>query len=203
MSIMSGYPSHNFASNPKPDASAISARLGSFVDGRYKDYNLSSLLYADRRAGANTFEMDVWTAPGRSKPTFDEAKQKLESGEGKKIGTGFRFGPSWTNHWVRLTVDFPSEWKSEDSVELIFDPSCEGMIFDESGLALQGITGGFDYNRRVDYIIPKHEVKAGACVRYIEVSANGVFGVEQDPPQDDKFYQLVTVEIGVINTEAR
>lgn len=71
-----------------------------------------------------------------------------------------------------------------------FDPSCEAMIYDETGLSLQGeclvelesltgvgITGAFDYNRRVEYIIPQKEVRAGKCVRYIEVSANGVFGM--------------------------
>lgn len=74
------------------------------------------------------------------------------------------------------------------------------MIFDIAGLALQGeqcssypvgrllmlgigITGGFDYNSRVEYIVPPGEVVKGASVKYIEVSANGVFGVEQDPPR--------------------
>lgn len=70
------------------------------------------------------------------------------------------------------------------------------MIFGSSGTALQGITGesllrtiecadhqgGFDYNRRVEYIIPHKEVVSGKCVRYIEVSANGMFGAG---PQDD------------------
>jgi alpha-mannosidase len=71
------------------------------------------------------------------------------------------------------------------------------MIFDSAGTALQGITGvfcpfdcnevadikgGFDYNRRVEYIIPHKEVVSGKCVRYIEVSANGMFGAG---PQDD------------------
>ncbi len=38
--------------------------------------------------------MEVWSAPGRSKPTFDEAKRKLESGQGRKVEIGFQFGPS-------------------------------------------------------------------------------------------------------------
>ena len=76
------------------------------------------------------------------------------------------------------------------------------MLFDESGSALQGrftnilspalgsqqlidasgITGGFDYNRRVEYIVPPAEVKKGKCLRYIEVSANGVFGMQPADP---------------------
>jgi len=43
-------------------------------------------------------------------------------------------------------------------------------------------TGGNDYNRRVEYIIPQKEVATGKCIRYIEVSANGMFGAG---PQDD------------------
>lgn len=44
-------------------------------------------------------KMEVWHAPGRSKPTFDEAKRKHY----KALRKGERFGPSWTNHWVRST----------------------------------------------------------------------------------------------------
>lgn len=44
------------------------------------------------------------------------------------------------------------------------------------------MSGGFDYNRRVEYIISHKEAAAGRCVRYIEVSANGMFGAG---PQDN------------------
>lgn len=79
-----------------------------------------------------------------------------------------------------------------------------------------GITGGFDYNRRVEYIIPRSEVEAGRCVRYVEVSSNGVFGTGGDPPEvrdtsvvapltlkDDKYYALKAVRLGAVNMEAR
>lgn len=42
--------------------------------------------------------MEVWHAPGRSKPTFDEAKRAHY----KPLKKGDKFGPSWTNHWVCL-----------------------------------------------------------------------------------------------------
>ena len=82
-----------------------------------------------------------------------------------------------TNHWIKITIDIPKEW-AQQHVELHFDPSCEAMIFDDSGDSLQGITGGTDYNRRVEWIIPSEEVAKGKCVKYIEVTANGMFGLQ-------------------------
>lgn len=151
--------------------------------------------------------MTLWSAPGRTRPSFAEAKAKLNSGSSTRtLDLGFQFGPSWTQHWIKLTADVPAKWAG-GHVELNFDPSCEAMIFAEDGLALQGITGGFDYNRRVEYIVPEKEVKRGKVVRYIEVSANGVFGVgNTDKDQrdiDDKYYKLATAELKLVNVEAR
>jgi alpha-mannosidase len=70
----------------------------------------------------------------------------------------------------------------------------------------------------VEYIIPPKEVSAGKCVRYVEVSANGMFGagpqddvrvsssdynVYKADGQDDKYYTLETVAVGAVNLEAR
>jgi len=38
-------------------------------------------------------QMIYWSAPGRSKPGFDEAKRQL-NGRGKKATKGMEFGPS-------------------------------------------------------------------------------------------------------------
>lgn len=48
--------------------------------------------------------------------------------------------------------------------------SCEAMIFDTDGLPLQGITGGYGTERRVEFIIKDPSY---AQTYYIEVSANG------------------------------
>lgn len=58
-----------------------------------------------------------------------------------------------------------------------FDPGCEAMIFSTDGTPLQGITGGFGGDRRVDHIIPPSVVKAGTYEFVIESSCNGMFGV--------------------------
>ena len=51
------------------------------------------------------------------------------------------------------------------------------MIFTTDGTPLQGITGGFGGDRRVEYIIPRDAVKAGKHSFVIESSCNGMFGV--------------------------
>ena len=58
-----------------------------------------------------------------------------------------------------------------------FDPDCEAMIFTPDGTPLQGITGGFGGDRRIEYIIPRSAVKAGKHEFIIESSCNGMFGV--------------------------
>jgi alpha-mannosidase len=67
-------------------------RLKTFVGGRYSQWNLSSLIYAGKR---DDIEVVCWDAPGRSKPTFDEAKNEIDAGHAKKIEIGHKFGPSW------------------------------------------------------------------------------------------------------------
>ena len=51
------------------------------------------------------------------------------------------------------------------------------MIFSTDGTPLQGITGGYGGDRRVDYIIPRDAVKKGVHELVIESSCNGMFGV--------------------------
>ena len=60
---------------------------------------LSSLLLGTARSDASEHvKMEVWHAPGRSKPFFKEAIRKHY----KPLRKGEQFGPSWTNHWVRM-----------------------------------------------------------------------------------------------------
>lgn len=84
---------------------------------------------------------------------FKEAiKQKF-----KPAHKGQEFGPSWTHHWFRVSLTIPPKWLEEDyeRIQLEWDPSCEAMVFDTEGLSLQGITGGFGGDRRVDFILDK------------------------------------------------
>lgn len=51
------------------------------------------------------------------------------------------------------------------------------MIYDVDGTPLQGITGGFGGDRRVEYIIPMEARMKGTHEFIIESSCNGMFGV--------------------------
>jgi alpha-mannosidase len=50
-------------------------------------------LFTHRIDDAAHIQMIYWSAPGRSKPGFDEAKRQL-NGRGKKAIKGMEFGPS-------------------------------------------------------------------------------------------------------------
>ena len=51
------------------------------------------------------------------------------------------------------------------------------MVFTTDGTPLQGITGGYGGDRRVDHIIPASAVEKGTYSIVIESSCNGMFGV--------------------------
>lgn len=58
-----------------------------------------------------------------------------------------------------------------------FDPDCEAMIFTTDGTPLQGITGGYGGDRRVEFILPTEARNARKFDFVIESSCNGMFGV--------------------------
>ncbi|ORX40242.1 alpha-mannosidase [Kockovaella imperatae] len=183
-----GYPRTSYASSKwgvRDRTADHQHRLSQFIGGTYAETNLSSVLI---KARCDDVRLEMWSAPGHTKPTFDEAKSKLDGD---------------TNHWIKITMTIPESW-AQQPVELHFDPSCEAMIFDHSGDSLQGITGGFDYNRRVEWIVPAAEVAQGKCVRYIEVTANGMFGLQpSDQADPNVYYTLKTADIVLPNIEAQ
>ncbi len=59
--------------------------------------------------------MRYWSASGDSKPTFDEAIKHLNNGdETKELDVGHMFGPSWSNHWVKVDIRLPQELTKSD-----------------------------------------------------------------------------------------
>ncbi|KAN0061958.1 Glycoside hydrolase, 38 vacuolar alpha mannosidase [Thecaphora frezii] len=179
--------------------SVTERRLGEFVGGQYGDYNLGSLLFEHRTDDAEYVRIERWSPPAGTKPTFDEAKMQHYQPAKK----GDTFGPSWTNHWLKLHLTVPNEWRQKDWVQLEFDPGCEAMIFTEDGQPLQGITGGYDDNRRVDFPL-KLEARSGVLL-YVEVTANGMFGLPSDSsgdPDPNRFFELASCDIVVKRAEA-
>jgi alpha-mannosidase len=88
-----------------------------------------------------------------------------------------------------------------------FDPGCEAMIYTTEGTPLQGITGGFSGDRRVEYIIPLIERKRGTHSFVIESSCNGMFGVPNngdtvDPPDMNRYFTLASADLVAPNQDA-
>ncbi|KAG6847892.1 hypothetical protein H0H93_005147, partial [Arthromyces matolae] len=235
------YPELNYSPGEKWVKHLTQGRINNFHGGRYSDINLSSSLFIHRVDKEENVKLQVWSAPGLSKPTFEEAmKQKFKSAR-----KGDSFGPSWVKHTAavvslrtesNIDVDrrttggrFPlislrlGSVTSVYSVRLLvhrslnnltlfihsveFDPGCEAMIYSTDGTPLQGITGGYGGDRRVEYIIPEAARKEGHHEFVIESSCNGMFGVPWhgdtiDPPDMNRYFSLASADLVVPNQEA-
>lgn len=140
------YPIHNLKPGAKWSKGLTSARLDTFgewllevmrhygelivdyvasVGGHFSDINLSSVLDTHRLDDSEHVKLEVWSAPGLSKPTFEEAMKQTF----KPAKKGISLGPSWTNHWWKVSVKIPDHWSQYERVQFEFDPSCEAMIF--------------------------------------------------------------------------
>ncbi|OBZ74598.1 Alpha-mannosidase [Grifola frondosa] len=197
------YPTLNYGTGAKWIKNLTKDRLSTFNGGHFSDVNLSSMLFLHRLENDSHVKLEVWSAPGLSKPLFEEAmKQKF-----KPAKKGQSFGPSWTNHWWKVSVRIPSYWEQYERVQFEFDPGCEAMIYTVDGVPLQGITGGYGGDRRVEYIIPGDAVKKGKHEFVIESSCNGMFGVPWNgdtiaPPDMNRYFQLASADLVVPNQEA-
>ncbi|THH05654.1 hypothetical protein EW145_g4638 [Phellinidium pouzarii] len=197
------YPELNYRPGAKWIKSLTQDRLSQFTGGHFSDVNLSSALFMHRLDGLNNVDLRVWSAPGLTKPTFDEAMQQ----EFRSAKKGDSFGPSWTNHWWKVTLRIPADWAQYERVQFEFDPGCEAMVYMPDGTPLQGITGGGGGDRRVDHIIPLEARKAGVYEIVIESSCNGMFGVPWNgdtiaPPDMNRFFPLASADLVVPNEEA-
>ncbi|KAF8259316.1 glycosyl hydrolases family 38 N-terminal domain-containing protein [Lactarius quietus] len=197
------YPQRNFSPGAKWIKSLTKDRTGNFSGGHFADVNLSSVLFTHRLDDSKHIELQRWSAPGLTKPSFAEAL-KHEFHPAKK---GESIGPSWTNHWYKITVHIPPEWKDYERVQFEFDPGCEAMIYTTDGTPLQGITGAFGGDRRVEYIIPAEARKKGTHSFVAEASCNGMFGVPWNgdtiqPPDNNRYFQVASADLVVPNMPA-
>ncbi|KAJ1779652.1 Glycoside hydrolase, 38 vacuolar alpha mannosidase [Coemansia sp. RSA 2523] len=177
-------------------------RVAKFLaDGQWKDVNIHASLYKARASGSPAIELEMWSAPGQDRPTFEHAVKQ----EFAPIQVGHMFGPSWSTHWVRMKVQIPAEMEGKH-VRLLFDPSCEALVWSDRGEPLQGITGDGGDNYHVDYTVTK-KAKRDEHVRvlYLEVGCNGMFGNGGGligPPQEDRKFRLSTADLVVYNDNA-
>ncbi|KAF5362894.1 hypothetical protein D9758_007045 [Tetrapyrgos nigripes] len=190
------YPELNRSPGAKWIKGLTQGRLGTFLGGHFSDINLSSVLFTHRIDNQEHVQLQVWSAPGLTKPSFEEAmKQKFKSAK-----KGDSFGPSFS-------VTIPGYWQQYERVQFEFDPGCEAMIYTTDGTPLQGITGGYGGDRRVEYIIPKEAREKGTHDFVIESSCNGMFGVPWNgdtiaPPDMNRYFSLASADLVVPNQEA-
>jgi len=84
------YPELNHGSGAKWIKNLTKSRLSTFLGGHFQDVNLSSVLYTQRLDDPKYVDLQVWSAPGLSKPLFEEAIQQTF----KPAKKGDSFGPS-------------------------------------------------------------------------------------------------------------
>lgn len=68
-------------------------------------------------------KLTCWSAPGVDKPTFKEAMAQLATNAARPIKVGHSFGPTWTNHWVKVQLKIP-----ESFVKARQDVLCESDL---------------------------------------------------------------------------
>lgn len=84
------YPNLNYGPGNKWIKDLTKNRLGTFNGGHFSDVNLSSMLFIHRVDDEHHVKLEVWSAPGLTKPLFKEAMtQKF-----KPARKGDSFGPS-------------------------------------------------------------------------------------------------------------
>jgi len=118
--------------------------------------------------------------------TVDQSTAKIQ--KLKSIQIGDIWGKNWERAWFKLQCEVPEDFKRIKYAAHI-DIGGEGLVFNESGIALQGITNGSifenDYARDIVQLDERH-IENGNITLWIDASANALFGMfqEQDPAED-------------------
>nr|KAK5444982.1 Glycoside hydrolase, 38 vacuolar alpha mannosidase [Exophiala xenobiotica] len=195
-----------YAGTPKAHQidSLRQARIEGFISqDQWKDINLRSMLY--KKHPDRVLAIEVYSVPDLERPSFQAATSKAN--DFKPAAVGDEFGPSWSTHWFRITIEIPSY---KDKLEFHWDCNSEGMIWTEDGEPIHGLTGGHFQDRRVEFIIPRSW--QGRKTFFVEASMNGMFGCAQcldisiggphhpandiiQPPKADRQFLLETAEL--------
>ncbi|KAL9602170.1 MAG: hypothetical protein Q9219_002034 [cf. Caloplaca sp. 3 TL-2023] len=176
-------------------------RLRQFTsNGQYSSQNLQAAMYEGRASGGDHVKLQVYSPPDLSRPTFEEAT----SHEFKDTHVGESFGPSWSTHWVKISLQVPPELRKKEHLEFHWDADNEGLIWTEDGEPLQGLTGG---GERVEWILPESFRDGTPHTFYIEMACNAMFGNGEgdiiQPPNPNRYFQLKMADIVAVNLEAR
>ncbi|KAH6854250.1 glycosyl hydrolases family 38 N-terminal domain-containing protein [Chaetomium sp. MPI-CAGE-AT-0009] len=177
-------------------------RISQFYStGQYEHENLRAMMNEAVVSGEPNVQLSVWHAPDQTRPTFKNATSQ----EFKKTHVGEWFGPAWTTHWFKVVLTVPKELQDKRLLELHWDANNEGLIWNEDGHPLQGLTGG---GERVEWILPDSFRDGKEHTIYIEMACNGMFGNApgwdaNQPPNPDKHYRLDQAQIVAVDPDAR
>jgi alpha-mannosidase len=142
-------------------------------------------------------QLSAYAAPGRI--PYAEAMR----GDFAPIRVGYKFGPLWSTHWVRVNFEIPSAWQGQE-VHLRWDSASEACIYGD-GVPLQGLTGSFhgsfEKAIRNNFSLSKRAQAGERREYYIEVACNGLFGLSHEE-SNPRIGELIQAEIAVFNRPA-
>ncbi|KAJ2743616.1 Glycoside hydrolase, 38 vacuolar alpha mannosidase [Coemansia sp. BCRC 34301] len=183
-------------------ANITKSRINNFIgDNQWKDVNIKSVLEHLRISGEPHVKLEVWSAPGQERPTFAHAAKQ----EYRPAKIGDVFGPSWTTHWFRVTVNIPDTFAGR-KVMFEMDTGSEAMIWSADGEPIMGLTGGGGRERHVDYTLTAkatdHEKQR---LFYVEMACNDLFGngdYHQHPQDREIYYRVNSADLMSHNESA-
>ncbi|AEO66050.1 12772663-f14d-487e-9a98-def02d04d28d [Thermothielavioides terrestris] len=190
---------------PKPVGQMISNiyrdRINQFYSGgQYEHQTLRSMMNEAVVSGEPHVQLSVWHAPGQTRPTFKDAVSQVFN----RVTVGEWFGPSWTTHWFKVVLKVPAELRDKRLLEFHWDSNSEGLVWNEHGHPLQGLTGG---GERVEWILPDSFRDGKEHTIYIEMACNGMFGNGSgdsiQPPDPNRWFRLDKAEIVAVDPDAR
>ncbi|RWA11413.1 hypothetical protein EKO27_g3703 [Xylaria grammica] len=201
-SIAAEYPVRAPAPVGKRISKIYKERIEQFYSkGQWEKQNLLAMMFEGVASGPPNVQLWTWPAPGLSRPSFDEAV----AGDYQPAKIGDTFGPSWATHWFKVVLRVPKDLLSKEHLEFQWDSNSEGMVWTEDGKPLQGLTGG---GERVEWILPDSFRDGKEHTLYIEMACNSMFGNPSggdtiQPPDPNKYFQLVKASICAVNVDAR
>ena len=92
-------------------------------------------------------------------------------------------GKEWESAWFHLEGEIPSDWVGKD-IYADLDFSGEGLVYDQSGSPLQGITNASIWDKnfaRTRVPLFKNCSDVQKFNIWVEAAANSLFGVYLDP----------------------
>ncbi|KAJ8126457.1 hypothetical protein O1611_g7180 [Lasiodiplodia mahajangana] len=172
-----------------------------YSTGQWQKQNLLAMMYEGITSGPPSVQLWTWPAPGLSRPSFQEAM----AGNYQPARVGDSFGPSWATHWFKVVLCVPKDFLKKEHLEFQWDSNSEGMVWTEDGKPLQGLTGG---GERIEWILPDSFRDGQEHTIYIEMACNSMFGNPSggdtiQPPDPNKYFQLVKANICAVNMDAR